>query len=509
MSCGRSTGRFTGEIDIQESGERNMKGVMCEQGKQQSIVKICFLGVLIYSLLAVSLYFLMGEQLHLRESRANIESVNPEAAIIELAQGSWVEQRFITKIQRIEHITLPWSTFFRTNTGTVTVELLELNSGSIVFQQKLLVEELPENIAISIDIPIPLEGLYEVPLALRLTGNSPLGAGVAPLMATSGETADSMDVLLVNGQEIKGTLCFSMTGTDYIWTGVHYWEFSLMGGVLLLGILVYMGYLMKRGKAATISHAIAAVRRYWFLMEQLVKRDFKSKYKRSILGVFWSFLNPLLTMCVQYLVFSNIFRFDIPYYAVYLLTGIVCFNFFSECCGMTLNSIVGNASLITKVYVPKYIYPLTRTLSSGINLIISMIPLLGIALFSGLLPTRAYILAIFPLICLTIFCLGVGMILAASMVFFRDTQFLWGVICMIWMYLTPIFYSVDILPKALLSILKWNPLYYFLEFLRICIIKGISPEPIMYVQCLLFALGALALGAWIFKKTQNRFVLYL
>ena len=133
--------------------------------------------------------------------------------------------------------------------------------------------------------------------------------------------------------------------------------------------------------------ALIAIRKYRFLIRQLVSRDFKSKYKRSVFGVLWSFLNPLLTMFVQYIVFSNLFRFDIPYYPVYLLCGIIMFNYFSEACGMTLGSIVGNASLITKVYMPKYIYPLTRVLSSFVNLLISMVPLFIVTFASGLYPT--------------------------------------------------------------------------------------------------------------------------
>ena len=231
--------------------------------------------------------------------------------------------------------------------------------------------------------------------------------------------------------------------------------------------------------------------------------------KRSLLGVFWSFLNPLLNMAVQYVVFSNLFRFDIPYFPVYLLCGNVIFTYFSESCGMALTSIVGNAGLITKVYVPKYIYPLTRILSSLINLLISMIPLIAVALISGLLPAPAYILSLYAFVCLALFCLGLGMLLSAAMVFFRDIQFLWGVLTTIWMYLTPIFYPVSALPEAAQRIVMMNPLYYYVTFVRTCIIDGVSPEPTMYAQCLLYAIAALVVGAWVFKKNQDKFVLYL
>lgn len=176
---------------------------------------------------------------------------------------------------------------------------------------------------------------------------------------------------------------------------------------------------------------------------------------------------------------------------------------------MALTSIVGNASLITKVYVPKYIYPLTRILSSLINLLISMIPLIVVALISGLLPAQAYILSLYAFVCLALFCLGLGMLLSAAMVFFRDIQFLWGVLTTIWMYLTPIFYPVSALPEAAQRIVMMNPLYYYVTFVRTCIIDGVSPESIMYAQCLLYAIAALVVGAWVFKKNQDKFVLYL
>lgn len=249
--------------------------------------------------------------------------------------------------------------------------------------------------------------------------------------------------------------------------------------------------------------------KYKFLIKQLVNRDFKTKYKRSVLGVFWSFLNPLLTMSVQYVVFSNLFRFDIKHYPVYLLTGILMFNYFQEANSLTLISVTSNAALIKKVYVPKYIYPLTRVLSSFINLIISMVPLILVVLVSGVRLTPAFLLVPYPMICIGIFCLGLGMTLATSMVFFQDTQFLWNVLSMIWMYLTPIFYPASILPAKVAWILKVNPLYYYIDFMRTCIIDGTSPALQTYAACLFSALAMLCIGLLIFKKNQDKFVLYL
>ena len=214
-------------------------------------------------------------------------------------------------------------------------------------------------------------------------------------------------------------------------------------------------------------------------------------------------------MSVQYFVFSTIFKTDIPNYPVYLLIGIISFNFFSEACGMALTSILGNAALITKVYMPKYIYPLTKVISSVVNLAISLIPLVLVMVFTGVQFEKSAILSVFFLVCLIIFSLGLGMLLSAAMVFFRDTQFLWGVFSMLWMYATPIFYPETILPENFRFILEVNPLYHFLKYMRMCILEGISPEPMMYVQSLLMALAMLLVGALVFRKSQDRFVLHL
>ena len=207
--------------------------------------------------------------------------------------------------------------------------------------------------------------------------------------------------------------------------------------------------------------------------------------------------------------FSTIFKNDIPYYAAYLLVGVVLFNFFNEVCSMSLYSILGNANLITKVYMPKYIYPLTRVLSSIVNLGIALIPMVIVCLITGVRFEKSAILALYFILCLMIFCMGMAFLLSSAMVFFRDTQFLWSVFSMIWMYATPIFYPETILPEEFKFVLKINPLYHFLKNTRICLLSGISPEPNAYFQCMLIALAVLGLGAWVFKKCQDKFVLYL
>lgn len=460
-----------------------------------------------YIAAVILFYFLAGEQLHLRQSRDNLELSTADSGTVELVSGSVVEQRFTTEIQRLEQIDIQWGTYYRPNAGTVLAELVDLRSGAVLLSQSFDAAGIQEGGLTTLTAEAPIEGLYQVPLLLRLTADSQPGAAASPLMNTQGQ--EEGWELSLNGAPTSGTLCFSLSGTDYIWTGLHYWQFAAAGLALVLLFIAVIWLRVRSGKRSYVVNAAIAVRKYRFLIRQLVARDFRTKYKRSILGMFWSFLNPLLMMLVQYFVFSTIFKSDVPNFAAYLIIGTVMFNFFNEACGMALGSIVGNASLITKVYMPKYIYPLTRVMSSMVNLVISLIPLLIVCVITGVEFHKSALLAFFFLICLTVFSLGLGLLLSAAMVFFRDTQFLWGVLSMMWMYATPIFYPETILPEEFKFILQVNPLYHFLKNTRLCILSGISPEPVVYVQCLLLALGALLIGALVFRKAQDRFVLYL
>ena len=469
--------------------------------------RLAALVVVIYITAVVLFYVLAGDQLHLRRSRGELALPAADSGTVELCNGSLIEQEFRLEIQRLERIDVQWGTYYRPNAGIVSMELVDRRDGSLLLSQDFDAAIIPEGGVTSMIAQVPLEGLYQVPLLLRLQADSVPGSAVSPLMNTQEQRENW--VLSLNGVPTEGVLCLAAHGTDYIWTGLHYWQFAAMGLTLLLTGLAAVRYRVQRGKRSYVINAIVAIRRYRFLIRQLVSRDFKTKYKRSALGVFWSFLNPLLTMCVQYFVFSTIFKSDIPNYIVYLLIGIVVFNFFSESCGMSLTSIVGNASLITKVYVPKYIYPVTRVISSMINFGISLIPLVLVAAGTGVSFRKSTVLSVYFLTCVIIFSLGFGLFLSAAMVFFRDTQFLWGVLSMIWMYATPIFYPESILPEDFKLILQVNPLYHFLKNIRICIIDGISPEPIAYIHSMLLALGALGIGALIFRKVQDRFVLYL
>jgi ABC-2 type transport system permease protein len=252
-------------------------------------------------------------------------------------------------------------------------------------------------------------------------------------------------------------------------------------------------------------------KKYSFLLQQLISRDFKVKYKRSVLGIVWSLLYPLLMMTVMALVFSNIFKFNVPgvNYLVYLMTGLTFFNYFSEASNLAMSSVVANFSLINKIYIPKYIFPLSKVLFVGINLLITLIPLYGIIIITGETITIAHLLLPFVLICLMIFTLGIGLILATISVFFRDMFYIYGIVITLWTYLTPIMYDIKMINPSYQQIFKINPLYQFINFARTIILENRIPQPIYFVYCLIAAFVPLLIGTIVFRKNQDKFIYYV
>ena len=470
----------------------------------KSLRKFIIIFLVIYLVLVVSFYFLTGHQLKYRQSDGNIKMPEHVIKYIDLVEGVTIEQRFSAPIEVFDSVSVRFSTSLRTNnSGKVTMQLLKEDGTLLASQSKDAKDFVNEEIY-TLRLDKPRDDLYNVPLIIRIYADS----NIDNCVSLSLSPKFGNDTFVLNNYP-EATIFFSASGEDLLWIGSHYWFFAVGGFVLFSLIFAYCYLRLRKGKQTLFVKVLSEVKKYKFLIKTLVSRDFKTKYKRSVLGIFWSFLNPLLIMIVQYFVFSKIFKADIKLYPAYLLIGIVSFNFFSEATNMCLTSVTGNSSLITKVYVPKYIYPLTRLMSSTINLAISLIPLSIVGAITGVGFSKSIVLALYFWLCLIIFVLGLGLLLSASMVFFRDTQFLWGVLSMIWMYATPIFYPENIIPEKFRIIQIANPLYHFLKNARICILDGISPEPISYVISLSFALGMLIVGSFVFKKTQDKFLLYI
>lgn len=260
---------------------------------------------------------------------------------------------------------------------------------------------------------------------------------------------------------------------------------------------------------AGISERIAVFHRYRFLLYNLVMKDFKLKYRRSVLGILWSMLNPLLMMFVITMVFSGIFRFEDEFFAVYYLTGWLIFNLVVEGTVGAMGSIMGSGGLIKKVYIPKYIFPLEKCLFALVNTLFAMVPLFAVKAFLGM-PVRPTVLLFWmPMVYVLVFAIGLGLILATLAVFFRDITHLYTVWTTAWMFLTPIIYPIESLSEEMQRIIRFNPLYHYVLMFRSVMMNGALPNLRNHVVCGIISLSFLLMGLFIFKWKQNKFILYM
>ncbi len=251
--------------------------------------------------------------------------------------------------------------------------------------------------------------------------------------------------------------------------------------------------------------------RYRDLILTLVARDLKVRYRRSAIGFLWTMLQPLLMMLVFQLVFSALFRFDLPDYPIYALAGILFWNFFSQSIVASMNSLRGNAQLLQKLPVPKIVFPLATVISGVVNLLLAMLPLFLIMVVTSGLSSLKPALLFLPVSILlaALFTLGAGLLLAPLAVFFSDVVELIGVLLSLVMYLTPIFYPKEIVPENLRWVVRFNPVRSILEVFRDPIYQGEIP-PITHLSvCIGIAVLALAVGSVAFRKSSDRIPFYV
>ncbi len=274
-----------------------------------------------------------------------------------------------------------------------------------------------------------------------------------------------------------------------------------------------------------IKDSIMRFAHYWDLLVLLVQRDVKLKYRRSFLGYIWSVLNPLLSMLVMVIVFSTMFKRSIENFPVYLICGNILFSFMRDATTQAMNSVIDNAALLKKAYVPKYIFTLSKITSAAVNFVFSLGALLIVMLATHVQFRWMNLLIFIPIIELYVFCIGLGMFLAAITVFFRDVKNIWGVITLAWMYLTPIFYSLESfytpgienrnLAMATLGLFirRFNPMYIYIQQFRYFILQYSPawevPFTVLIWRGALVALGFLLVGAFTFRRTENKFILYI
>lgn len=475
----------------------------------------CFYAMVIYIIISIAFYYIGGDQLRYR-TEVQSSGVTATDTVGELVSGTTVTQSFVMQSDILERVSILAANYDAPKQGIVKVRLL-LDDGSCLYEADLDASTIVNNDMWTV-FDGKLYGLQGKRIVIELS--APHAEPGEAITFWTGNTVSGGKVELqkeilpaeavcINGENQTRQLCYTVYGENELLFGQYYWIFAVVVGVILFVYILHLQYTWSRGKSNLLLRAIVGLRKYKFLLSQLVIRDFKTKYKRSVLGILWSFLNPLLTMLVQYLVFSTIFSTDIPNFVIYLLTGIVCYNFFNEALSLGLTSIVSNASLITKVYMPKYMYPFSRVLSSSVNFMLSLIPLFLMLFITRTPITSSILLLPFPIVSLLLLCIGMALLLCTLMVFFRDTQFLWGVVSMLWMYATPIFYPETIIPEHLMFIYKMNPLYHVIRFMRTILIDGVSPEPKAYLLCFLACLIPFIIGSMVFKRNQDKFILYI
>lgn len=459
----------------------------------------------IFWIFAIGIYLIANEQF--RYSAVTGSAPTPSYDIGEITDDLQIDQQIIAPSDCLSTLELFFGTYGRSNDGTLEVSL-ENADGALLLQAFMNVSDISNQSYVSISFAQRTDVVSGEVLTLRIKSTG-CSTGNAVTVYAGDAFQEGTLKYQVNGETAVGTLCAKLNGYNYLTFYKTYW---VVIAVLFIILAVYACHCWKglqRGKLNLLTLAYSLFYKYGFLLKQLVSRDFKTKYKRSSLGMAWSFLNPLLTMCVQYVVFSSLFKSGTPNYPIYLLTGILFFNFLVEAVSMGMTSIVLNASLIKKVYVPKYIYPFSRTISSLINFLFALMPLGIVIALTRTAVRPAMLLLLFDILCFLLFVTGFTLLMSTAMTFFQDTQFLWGIVSMMWQYLTPIFYTESIIPKALLPLYRLNPMYQFITFARTCIIDGISPPPNSYFFCLASGVLFFLLGLIVFKRYQDKFVLYL
>lgn len=245
------------------------------------------------------------------------------------------------------------------------------------------------------------------------------------------------------------------------------------------------------------------------VLQELVKRDLKVRYKRSVLGIFWTMLNPLLMMVITTIVFSALFRSTIMNFPIYVLSGYIVWGFFSQATVAASTSVLDSAGLTRKIYVPAALFPLASVCSAMINLVLSLVPLLFIVLGTGSTLSWAWLILPISFFLIATFTYGLGLILAASAVFFRDTVYTFQVLLVAWMYLTPLFYPREIVPAKWAPLIEFNPVFHLIQLVRIPVYQGVLPAGDDLLLSLGSAVFIALLGSWYFERSQVRFAVYL
>ena len=444
-----------------------------------------------------------GRDIYLK--RVHTGDVNEIDNIGEIVDGDVVEQTLVSNASEILSLELKVGTYDRVNDCDLDISLLE--NDKVLASKTVDCKNFTNgDNTITFDEPVNVD--VNQPYTLRITSHgAKSGNAVTVYYGVSNPECTYLEAKNIELKE-RQLLC-TVNGKVNEPLGMIL-TIGVIAFLLILGVYcIHLFVAEKKGKHTVGMEIMDAYHQYSFLMHQLVSREFKVRYKRSALGILWSFVNPLLTMIVQFFVFTLVFKSAIPNYIVYLIIGITFFNFYSEATNGGSLSIITNASLIKKVYVPKYIYPLSQVFSASINFGISLILMFGVALVNGLMPNIYFLLIPFAMLSIFILNTGVALLLATGMTFFRDVQFIYNVFMTALTYATPMFWDMSMIPDKYNWIFKINPLADIIIFVRNIVLNNMYPGTDLVVLMIVFPIFFLMIGIHVFRKNQDKFILYI
>lgn len=475
--------------------------------KQKNIwTVILTYGLVISVLIGICYYFIGEKSLKMISYTEEYSGTETTQITPNLVNNVSVVQKFITHADFIDGLVLRFATFNNTlRDGNIVISLQDEKS-NVLYEKEIPVTDLKDNEDLQINFESKISVLRGSTLSLEIKEIDNTDGNTATLWMGAKQEACK---LYINSEETDGTLYFIPLS---IRDGHYTRNFCIAFGIFeILFIVICLRQRKKdeSGIRTGLNECVHIFKNYRFLLSQLIGRDFAVKYRRSYLGIIWVILNPLLTMIVLSAVFAFIFRFNIANFPVYLILGQVIFNFYSEATQISTTTITGSGQMIKKIYIPKYIFPLSKTMFSFFNFVLSFIPVLLVVLYYKI-PITPNILYL-PLLLVFYFCfvLGISFILSAMQVFMRDTQYLYGIFLTLLGYTTPIFYSVDSMSPLLQRIMLLNPLYHYMTVLRTILLYGMAPTVQEMSVCIFLGVLFLGIGLSYFFKRQKKFILYI
>lgn len=245
-----------------------------------------------------------------------------------------------------------------------------------------------------------------------------------------------------------------------------------------------------------------------FLFQQLIHRDFQKRYKGTSLGMMWSVLSPLCHLAVMMLVFSRLFGRNIDHFVIYVFAGNIVFSYFRESTKNGMTSLLSNSKIILKINIPKYLFLLSQNVSALINFVLTIAIFFVFCIGDHVPFTPKMLLLLYSVFFFVIMNVGIGMVLSALYVFFRDVKYLYDIFLQLLHYLCAIFYSVDRFPEVFQQLMLLNPVYAHIKYWRLIVLEQTIPSAGFHLLLALYAIVFLLLGVLIYRRLNHRFVYY-